>query len=349
MTIARSQIVDVQTTRYYHCISKVVRGAFLMGVGYEHRKRWVEQRLEHLANNYAVSVAGFAIMDNHLHVLVRLDPEIARSWSDEEVLRRWANIYPPNNMDISNKSLLDSWIKANLANEKLVADYRERLQTLGWFMKSLKEPLARMANHEDKCDGAFWQGRYKSIAVIDDEALLATCLYIDLNPLAAGIAATPETSKNTSFRQRIEHAKRKDALDRLKAAADGAIHGSNAAKGLEQDHWLTPIEDRRNTRTHKSDREGLLETFSLGSYMLLIDYTARIYRKGKARLNAGTKEIFDRIGSAAETFGDRVANMLRSTKLRGNCFAGRREQLEPVKQRRKQRVANLTPQLARPD
>jgi hypothetical protein len=62
-------------------------------------------------------------------------------------------------------------------------------------------------------------------------------------------------------------------------------------------------------------------------------------------LNAGTKEIFDRIGSAAETFGDRVANMLRSTKLRGNCFAGRREQVEPVKQR----VANLTPQLAPPD
>jgi hypothetical protein len=66
-------------------------------------------------------------------------------------------------------------------------------------------------------------------------------------------------------------------------------------------------------------------------------------------LNAGTKEIFDRIGSAAETFGDRVANMLRSTKLYGNCFAGNRQQLEPLKHRRNQRVANLTAQLARPD
>jgi hypothetical protein len=66
-------------------------------------------------------------------------------------------------------------------------------------------------------------------------------------------------------------------------------------------------------------------------------------------LIAGTKEIFDRIGSAAETMGDREANVLTSSKLRGNCFAGSREQLEPVKQRRKQRVANLTAQLARPD
>jgi hypothetical protein len=46
MTVARNQIVDVLTTRYYHCISKVVRGAFLMGDGYEHRKVWVEKRLE---------------------------------------------------------------------------------------------------------------------------------------------------------------------------------------------------------------------------------------------------------------------------------------------------------------
>jgi REP element-mobilizing transposase RayT len=87
MTIARSQIVDVQTTRYYHCISKVVRGAFLMGDGYEHRKVWVEKRLELLANNYAVSVAGFAIMDNHLHVLVYSDNYFSRTCCQNRLVR----------------------------------------------------------------------------------------------------------------------------------------------------------------------------------------------------------------------------------------------------------------------
>ena len=66
MTTARSQIVDTDLTRYYHCISRCVRGAFLCGEGYEHRKDWIEQRIELLAANFALSVAGFSVMDNHI-------------------------------------------------------------------------------------------------------------------------------------------------------------------------------------------------------------------------------------------------------------------------------------------
>ena len=60
-----------------------------------------------------------------------------------------------------------------------------------------------MANREDGCKGTFWESRYKSIAVLDEEALLTVCAYIDLNPVAAGVAATPEASKHTSIRQRV--------------------------------------------------------------------------------------------------------------------------------------------------
>jgi len=84
MTVARSQLVDVEVSRYYHCISRCVRRAFLCGEGYEHRKQWIEDRLELLAGNFAVSVCGFGVMDNHLHVLVRLDPGMADQWTDEE-------------------------------------------------------------------------------------------------------------------------------------------------------------------------------------------------------------------------------------------------------------------------
>ena len=82
---------------------------------------------------------------------------------------------------------------------------RERLQSLSWFMKCLKEPLARMANREDNVRGAFFEERFKSIAILDEEALLAACVYIDLNPVAAGIAQTPEKSPHTSIKQRVEH------------------------------------------------------------------------------------------------------------------------------------------------
>ena len=92
MTVARSELVDVSVTRYYHCISRCVRRAFLCGEGFEHRKQWIEDRLETLSGCFAVSVCGFAVMDNHLHVLVRLDGDDAKSWSAEEVVRRWITV-----------------------------------------------------------------------------------------------------------------------------------------------------------------------------------------------------------------------------------------------------------------
>ncbi len=62
MTVARSQLVDVSVTRYYHCISRCVRRAFLCGEGFEHRKQWIEDRLQTLSGCFTVSVCGFAVM-----------------------------------------------------------------------------------------------------------------------------------------------------------------------------------------------------------------------------------------------------------------------------------------------
>jgi len=89
------------------------------------------------------------------------------------------------------------WVEREASDEEKVAKYRQRLQDLGWFMKSLKEPLARLANKEDDCKGTFWESHYKSIAILDEEALLSTCAYIDLNPVAAGTAAAPCTTSTT--------------------------------------------------------------------------------------------------------------------------------------------------------
>ena len=72
MTLPRGLVVDVERTPYYHCVSRCVRKAFLCGEGNEHRKDWLENRLRELVGVFAVEVAGYALMDNHLHVLVRL-------------------------------------------------------------------------------------------------------------------------------------------------------------------------------------------------------------------------------------------------------------------------------------
>ncbi len=168
MTVARSQLVDPEVTRYYHCISRCVRRAMLCGEGFEHRKQWIEDRLELLAECFAVSVCGFAVMDNHLHVLVRLDDEEVRAWSDEDVVRHWIRVYPPKTLKGDVIEINQAWIDHQLKDKKKVTSMRERLDSLGWFMKALKEPLARLANKEDGCKGTFWESRYKSIAILDE-------------------------------------------------------------------------------------------------------------------------------------------------------------------------------------
>ena len=164
----------------------------------------------------------------------------------------------------------DEWVQARLKDARWVATARQRLQSLSWFMKCLKEPLSRLANREEQTRGAFFEGRFKSVAILDEESLLATCADLDLNPVAAGIAEVPESSAHTSIKRRVEHVKEQGRTENLNAAQAGSVAGSTGAVGLEEGLWLCPVEDRRRL---DSAREGMLEGFSLGNYVLLVEKT----------------------------------------------------------------------------
>ena len=176
------------------------------------------------------------------------------------------------------------------------------------------------------------------MAILDDEAHLAIAAYIDLNPVAAGIAEASETSKHTSTKVRSEHVDGQGRTAQLEPAADGSVAGSCASAGLEESLWLCPIEDRRRL---DSCREGMLEGFSLGSYFLLVDNTGRLYRQGKAAISAELAGILDRLGSNAESWRA-LLDKLRSGRLFGRFFAANRERLREVAERLDvRRVANL--------
>ena len=325
MTIARVHLVDPIVSRWYHCITRCVRRAKLLGEGQD-RKEWIENRLKELAEIFGVSVAGFAVLDNHLHLLVRLDPETVKNWSDEEVIRRWARLFPPRDGMRRPLEASDDWVKGHLLNAAWIKRARERLGSLSWFMKCLKEPLARLANRQDQAGGAFFEGRFKSIAILDEGSLLATCAYIDLNPLAAGIAATPEASAHTSIKERVDHVAAQGRTEDLKAARTSSAVASQQAAGLEETHWLCPVEDRRRI---DSTREGMIEGFALGSYLLLVDYTARLYREGKATLCREMAEILDRLHTSAEQWQARL-DRLRTGRPVGRFFAATRARLREI-------------------
>jgi REP element-mobilizing transposase RayT len=325
MTIARVYLVDPLVSRWYHCITRCVRRAKLLGEGKD-RKEWIERRLKELAEIFGISVAGFAVLDNHLHLLVRLDPETVKNWSDEEVIRRWARLFPPRDKMRRPLEASDDWVKGHLLNAAWIKRARERLASLSWFMKCLKEPLARLANHQDQSSGAFFEGRFKSIAILDEGSLLATCAYIDLNPVAAGIASTPEASAHTSIKERVDHVAAQGRTEDLKAARTSSAVASKQAAGLEENHWLCPVEDRRRI---DSTREGMIEGFALGSYLLLVDYTSRLFREGKATLSRELAEILDRLHTSAEQWQARL-DVLRRGRPLGRFFAATRARLREI-------------------
>ena len=124
MAIARAKLVDVSVARWYHCVSRCVRKAFLLGDGVDDRREWLENRLEELADIFAVAVGGFSMMENHLHVLLRLDPEVGQAWTDEDLVRRWGRLFPPRDKSRQPLPVPDQWIQERLGDAPWIAKTR---------------------------------------------------------------------------------------------------------------------------------------------------------------------------------------------------------------------------------
>ncbi len=221
MTRARNQLISLDTTPYYHCISRCVRRAFLWGEdsltgkNYEHRKEWVISRLQELADVFAIDICAYAIMSNHYHLVLRVDRQKAESWSGPQVAEQWEKLYKLPRLVNCYLRKGTTTQAETAAAEKIIETWRERLTDISWFMRGLNEHLARKANAEDHCTGRFWEGRFKSQALLDEAAVLTCMSYVDLNPVRAGIAETPEDSDFTSIQQRIRQHTRQNNKSRI--------------------------------------------------------------------------------------------------------------------------------------
>lgn len=345
MAKPRYQQVDLDVCTHYHLISRTVRQEMLFGGQYEHRKDWLEARLEVLSTVFTIHIINYSIMANHLHLLVKVDRDKALTLSDKEVLLRWSSIHPPENVDLNDDQARQEWIDQELEeNGERIAKLRHRLYDMGWLMKELKEPLARIANGEDGCSGHFWDGRYKSIAIMDMFALLATAIYIELNPIAAGVATLPENSRHTSMKQRIDFFREHGKLDQVRQSMHGNDADRRAVSQLEAEFWLMPIEDRRD-RLDPSDystRAGAFDSMSFGKFLMLAEAIGKMKRKEKVQIDPDIVPIFDRLGIEPEPFCTTVCRMAGRCDLRGNAFAGDRSHLIPlIKARQQKHTVNL--------
>lgn len=226
----------------FHCVQRCVRRAFLCGFdqytgrSFEDRKDWLEDRIHHLAECFAVAVHAYAVMSNHLHLVVQIDPTQVSGWSDEDVAGRWVRLFPPcEDTDAAHSDKCQRLI----SNPMRMALIRARLGSLSWFMRCLAEPIARRANREDGCTGRFWEGRFKSQLLRDERALLAAMAYVDLNPTRAGIAKTVQGSRYTSVNKRIADAKRdRQTLDQRMMPIAGLIDHAASVTTADYLHLL---------------------------------------------------------------------------------------------------------------
>ena len=342
----RADEIDLNECRVYHVVSRCVRSLRLLSTDGDGRKELCLQVLQSLTEVTAVQVAAFSLMDNHLHLLLRVDVEQAEVWTEQEVVERWLALHPVRNGYFEPVETPDGRV-VELANEpELVEATRQKLVSISQFMKELKQRIAQVANRDDGTSGAFWAGRFKIKAVRDEAQLLTTLAYIDLNPFAANICEKPEDGKYTSLEGRLgldrprpvqprrrDHRSERRNRPRVRERATQGIPGTRAATpkpllvGLQvrrpTGHWLVPLDESKESngqitaRLHAESAapqrarrpDILLSGLSLQTYMKLLDITSRLLRAGKKRLFRQSVPILERLALTPSGLAEAVVGL----------------------------------------
>ena len=332
MGLPRSAYVKEGQEGIFHCFCRCVRRAFLCGLDpvthrdYSHRKALLLDRLRQLAAIFAIDVCAYAIMANHYHLILRTRPDIVASWSDLQVATRWLTLFTRyNHKEDKLEPPSDLQISALANDPKRIALLRKRLSSLSWFMGRLNEFIARAANKEDDVKGRYWESRFKCIALLDDAAIAACMAYVDLNPIRAGQAASPEESDFTSIQERIRawHPEMlpQDSVsigDIPKPAEMPLIPGPVPESVIDSTAcWLCPIQS-------DALRRGILR-ISSAEYLDLVDKSGRLLRSGtRGAIDADLAPILLRIGLKPDAWLDTISRFESRFRLAAGLLSSLR-------------------------
>ena len=304
---ARGEIIDPAEIQIVHCMHRCVRQALLCGNDpysgkcYEHRRQWIRERLEFLASVFGIDCLTYSVMSNHLHLVLRSRPDVVATWTDRDVAQRWVRLFPKRRRTDQPSDPTEAQINTILNQPELLAEIRRRLSDISWWMRCTAENIARRCNREDECKGHFWESRYKAQVLLDEAGLLACAAYVDLNPIRAAIAETPETSEFTGVKDRIDDLRQQSDRARI------SDHQWERNRRRSQSGWMSPIEineakdplgpdpspDRR-----RASWKGFL-SISLRAYLELLDWTGRQIHEGKVgKIPDHLAPILARIGLA---------------------------------------------------
>ena len=178
-------------------------------------------------------------------------------------------------------------------------EIRERLYSLSWYMRCLNEYVARLANKEEGVKDRFWEGRYKSQALLDEKALLAALAYVDLNPVRAGMARVPEDAQFTSIYERIMAMKgegeQDERLMQFKGEGNGQVRAREEdGKGCDGGGTFSDADSGKDT---------VVIPFEFKDYLELVDWTGKYIRKdGRGAVDESAPAILQRLGIEPKGF-----------------------------------------------
>jgi len=280
MTIARKRLIDLETTPYYHCINRCVRRAYLCGEdkltgkNYEGRKQFIIDRMKFLTTVFGIELCAYAVMSNHYHVVLYVNADLVDKLSEKEVAARWTQVYK-NTIGLQYVDGGKLEPRELEAMNNYLPIWRERLKDISWYMRALNEGIARLANREDDCKGHFWEGRFKSQALTDEAALLACMAYVDLNPIRAKLAETPEDSAHTSIQEHV-NAYKKESGQKLNKTLKKVLDDNPQDQQHNPKH-LKIFAQSQST----SDKNSNPIPIERQSYLELVDLTGRAIIAGK--------------------------------------------------------------------
>ena len=307
MASNRTLVYKREQRGVYHITSKTVRGMYLFGKDpltgkdYSHRREIVIERITYLARFFYIDLITFAVLINHVHLMLRNLPLIASQASDFDIIFRAVHIFPEKFRRLGLKladvqaGRADDRIREMCEDTELVDEMRIRLSDISWFMRQLNQNLARRFNAEDGLKGAFWASRFHCRPVKGTYEMFVCCFYVDLNQVRAGEEPSPEKSSASAIYWRIAglQARRSDDGD------------AKSNQGMPIDAVLIPInihgdgEDRFEDYWRAS-KQGLFENMNLESYLILLDQVGRQIRDDKASIPAHLQPILERIGVQPE-------------------------------------------------
>jgi hypothetical protein len=250
---------------------------------------------------------------------MHVDQKRSLEWDDEEVVERWKRLF-------RGVLLVDRYMAGQCGTDaeadkalEVIGQWRERLSDISWYMRCLNEHIARQANREDGCKGRFWEGRFKSQALLEEKALLACMAYVDLNPIRAGLSETLEGSDYTSIQERI--------LASVQGREGGPEAGESPARpfppepvpsvsiesGTERENGESAVPAAPLVKFNGSTEEPESSLpFHFSDYLELVDWTGRAIREDKLGfIPADVPPILTRLGVEAESWIETVRHFRR--------------------------------------